>query len=182
MNTIRLVLKSSIAIVAILFYHQAVGQNNWPALTPEMKPGTRWWWMGSAVDKDNLQYNLEEYARTGIGSVEITPIYGVQGNDKNDIPYLSDKWMKMYSFTTQVNNRVGMRTDMNTGTGWPFGGPEVTIEDAASKLIIREFEVVGGTTFMEKMIASEKDQQQAVLQRVMAFNGKKTLNLTAFVS
>lgn len=182
MNTIRLVLKSSIAIVAILFYHQAVGQNNWPALTPEMKPGTRWWWMGSAVDKDNLQYNLEEYARTGIGSVEITPIYGVQGNDKNDIPYLSDKWMKMYSFTTQVNNRVGMRTDMNTGTGWPFGGPEVTIEDAASKLIIREFEVVGGTTFMEKMVASEKDQQQAVLQRVMAFNGKKTLNLTAFVS
>ena len=28
-----------------------------------------------------MLYNLEEYARTGMGAVEITPIYGVQGND-----------------------------------------------------------------------------------------------------
>lgn len=50
-----------------------------PTPTQEAKPGVRWWWMGSAVDKENLKWNLDEYAKTGIGAVEITPLYGVQG-------------------------------------------------------------------------------------------------------
>ena len=57
-----------------------------PVPAQEAKPGVRWWWMGSAVDKENLEWNLEQYAKVGIGAVEITPLYGVQGNDKNDIP------------------------------------------------------------------------------------------------
>ena len=52
-------------------------------MRPEARPATRWWWLGSAVDATNLTYNLEEYAKAGLGGVEITPIYGVQGNDKN---------------------------------------------------------------------------------------------------
>ena len=51
----------------------------WPDTPVEARPGARWWWLGSAVDEKNLTYNLEEYARTGMGAVEITPIYGVQG-------------------------------------------------------------------------------------------------------
>lgn len=69
-----------------------------PTPTQEAKPGVRWWWMGSAVDQENLKWNLDEYAKAGIGAVEITPLYGVQGNDKNDIPYLSPKWMDMLKF------------------------------------------------------------------------------------
>ena len=64
----------------------------WPTPSPEAKAGTRWWWLGSAVDKTNLQWNLSEYARAGIGAVEITPLYGVQGNDKNNIDFLSPRW------------------------------------------------------------------------------------------
>ena len=26
----------------------------WPEMSVEAKPGARWWWMGSAVDKANL--------------------------------------------------------------------------------------------------------------------------------
>ena len=111
------------------------------------KAGTRWWWLGSAVDTVNLAYNLQEYARAGIGSVEITPIYGVQKNDSSNIAFLSPKWMKMLSFTIAETKRLGMETDMNTGTGWPFGGPEVTVRDAASKLIIREYQVNGKSLF-----------------------------------
>ena len=50
----------------------------WPDTPVEARPGARWWWLGSAVDEKNLTYNLEEYARAGMGAVEITPIYGVQ--------------------------------------------------------------------------------------------------------
>ena len=158
------------------------GALSWPTITPEMKPGTRWWWMGSAVDEANLKYNLEEYARAGMGSVEITPIYGVQKNAANEIPFLSENWMNMLSYTQAINKQVGIQTDMNTGTGWPFGGPEVAIEDAASKLIVREFVVKGGESFSEIIIPKEKDQQKAKLLRVMAFNQKKVVNLTKLLT
>ena len=106
-----------------------------PTPTQEAKPGVRWWWMGSAVDQENLKWNLDEYAKAGIGAVEITPLYGVQGNDKNDIPYLSPKWMDMLQFVEKENKQVGIETDMATGTGWPFGGPWVPISEAACKAV-----------------------------------------------
>ena len=57
----------------------------WPTSTPECKPGARWWWMGSAVTESDLKWNMEQYAKTGIGPLEITPIYGVQNNEKNEL-------------------------------------------------------------------------------------------------
>ena len=106
-----------------------------PSPTPEAKPGIRWWWMGSAVDKENLGWNLDQYAKAGIGAVEITPLYGVQGNDKNDIPYLSPRWMEMLRFVEKKDKELGIETDMATGTGWPFGGPWVPLSEAACKAV-----------------------------------------------
>ncbi len=106
----------------------------WPVVKQEAKPGTRWWWLGSAVDSANLTYNLETYARAGIGAVEITPIYGVQGNEKNDIDFLSPRWMRMLGHVEAEGKRLGIEIDMNTGTGWPFGGPEVSVDEAATRV------------------------------------------------
>ena len=108
-----------------------VAAQQWPAVNPEAKAGARWWWLGSAVDKENLQWNMQEYARHGIGALEITPLYGVQGNDRNNIPYLSDKWMEMLRYTQEQGRQNGLEIDMATGTGWPFGGPWVPLEDSA---------------------------------------------------
>ena len=105
----------------------------WPTPLPEAKPGTRWWWLGSAVDKENLQWNLSEYARVGIGAVEITPLYGVQGNDANNIPFLSPQWMQALKDVEDIARPLGIQVDMNCGTGWPFGGPLVPLEEAACK-------------------------------------------------
>lgn len=91
--------------------------------------------MGSAVDKENLGWNLDQYAKAGIGAVEITPLYGVQGNDKNDIPYLSPRWMEMLRFVEKKDTELGIETDMATGTGWPFGGPWVPLSEAACKAV-----------------------------------------------
>lgn len=60
------------------------------------KPGARWWWLGSALNKADVTWNMEQYASHGIGALEITPLYGVQGNAANNIDYLSPKWMDMY--------------------------------------------------------------------------------------
>ena len=99
------------------------------------KAGTRWWWLGSAVDSVNLQWNLDQLHSHGIGTVEITPIYGVQGNDRNDLPFLSPQWMHAIRETEEMAARDSMQVDMNNGTGWPFGGPWITIDEAACKAV-----------------------------------------------
>ena len=71
-----------------------VYSQTWPTPRPEAKAGTRWWWLGSAVDRKGLEWNLTEYAKAGIGAVEITPLYGVQGNEKNELSFLTSPWMK----------------------------------------------------------------------------------------
>ena len=114
-----------------------------PLPTPEARPGLRWWWLGSAVDKPNLAWNMEQYARAGVGTVEITPIYGVQGNERNDIAYLSPKWMEMLRYTEDEGRRNNIEIDMATGTGWPFGGPWVPLSEAACKATFADTVVNG---------------------------------------
>ena len=119
----------------------------WPTPSPEAKAGTRWWWLGSAVDKTNLQWNLSEYARAGIGAVEITPLYGVQGNDKNNIDFLSPRWMQALKDVEDISKPLGIEVDMNCGTGWPFGGPQVSLEQAACKAIFKDSIVNGKNVY-----------------------------------
>ena len=127
--------KKTILLVLLATAATSIGAQPLPTPTREARPGLRWWWLGSAVDKQNLTWNLDQYAKAGAGAVEITPIYGVQGNDKNDIPYLSPKWMDMLRYTEAENNRLDIETDMATGTGWPFGGPWVPLREAACKAV-----------------------------------------------
>ena len=110
----------------------------WPEITRTMRPWTRWWWLGSAVDKGNITRLLEEYRRAGLGGVEITPIYGVQGQEARDIPFLAPRWMEMLRHTLAEAERLDLGVDMVTGTGWPFGGPDVTDEDAEDKLVLEK--------------------------------------------
>nr|WP_321335198.1 glycosyl hydrolase [uncultured Bacteroides sp.] len=156
---------------------------SWPEIKIDAKPAARWWWMGSAVDKSNLTKSIEAYAAAGMGTMEITPIYGVQGCDDREISFLSSPWMRMLKHTQDEATRHGMQIDMNTGTGWPFGGPEVAIEDAASKLLISEYKLSYGQRLKEKVtVADELQKPIAVLSRFMAFSDKgQCLDLTSKV-
>src|ERR1700712_1295331 len=106
----------------------------WPALTRENKPWTRWWWLGSAGDKPNLTRELEAMAAAGFGGVEITPIYGAKGYEDRFIPFLSPKYLEMLTHVGVEAKRLSLGVDMATGTGWPFGGPQVGTQDIELKL------------------------------------------------
>ena len=119
---------------------------DWAPILPESRPYTRWWWLGSAVNEEGLKYNLTEYAKAGIGGVEITPIYGVKGNDANNIEYLSPQWMKMLGTVEQISKELGLEANMATGTGWPFGGPNVPEHEAAAKLKVQDRQLLTDRT------------------------------------
>ncbi len=97
------------------------------------KPWTFWWWMGSTVTENDITWQLENFAKAGLGGVHIIPIYGVKGLEKQAIPYLSPRWMQILEHTVREGKRLGLGVDMTTGTGWPFGGPNVTPDMAAKK-------------------------------------------------
>lgn len=150
---------------------------DWYNITVENKPFVRWWWHGSAVDSVGLTYNLEEFDRQGLGGVEITPIYGVKDNEANDIDFLSDRWMDMLGHVTRESERLGLQVDMNNGTGWPFGGPNVGPEHSARKLVTRKWDVAPGETLSEALFPVEK-QPDATLQHIIAISGDRRLDIT----
>ena len=172
----------------------------WPASTLTTRAGSRWWWLGSAVEKQELSRNMRDYAAHGIRTLEITPIYGGKGNDANNIDFLSPQWMEMLRFVEQEGLRDSIQIDMNCGTGWPFGGPTVSVDEATCRVAVRVDTIVVDKkgdvchpirlteSTMRLMSTTEDDgpgtMQTARLERVMAYplSGKGTVtDLTAGV-
>jgi hypothetical protein len=122
---------------------------DWPALTSQARPWTRWWWHGSAVDPAGLTAELEALRGVGIGGVEITPIYGVIGRESRHVAFLSDQWMRLLGHAVGEARRLGLGVDMATGTGWPFGGPWVTDAESAREVAIKTWSVDGGARLAE---------------------------------
>ena len=123
----------------------------WPAITRETKPWTRWWWHGNAQTKEGITTEMEAYQKAGLGGLEITPIYGVRGYEDKFVDYLSPRWMELFLHTLKEAERLDLGIDMATGTGWPFGGPWVTDQDACKNLNYKVYEVKGGSSLNEKI-------------------------------
>ena len=99
---------------------------DWPAITRDAKPWTRWWWLGSAVDEPNLTREVAALDSAGFGGVEVTVIYGAKGAESAYIPYLTPGWVNVVKHAATEASRRGMGLDLPQGSGWRIGGPSVT--------------------------------------------------------
>ena len=174
--------RSFVIIIACAASILTAQAQQWPEVRQEAKAGARWWWLGSAVDKENLQWTMQEYANHGIGALEITPLYGVQGNQANNIPYLSDKWMEMLRQVQKNGQQMAIEVDMATGTGWPFGGPWVPLEESACKAIFVDKSFTGKSVEGLDISVSEKDAKYSRLNRVMAYWQGQPYDVTDYVT
>jgi len=140
----------------ILFSKSVFAQVTWPAITKQTKPWSRWWWEGSAVNQKDLTTLLQQYKAAGLGGMEITPIYGVRGYEDQFINYLSPKWVSMLSHTLQEGKRLDLGIDLANATGWPFGGPWVTEEDACKEMFFKTFELKTGESLSEAVVYKQE--------------------------
>ncbi|MBR1932596.1 MAG: glycosyl hydrolase family 2, partial [Prevotella sp.] len=175
-------MKKTLTTIVLATLALSAGAQSWPTPTTEAKAGARWWWLGSAVDKENLQWNIGEYAKHGIGALEITPLYGVQGNQANNIDFLSDKWFEMLRYTMEQGKRNGVEIDMATGTGWPFGGPWVPLKESACKAVFVEKSFTGNEVKDLDLSAPEKEAKNAFLDKVMLYADGQATDVTSYVS
>lgn len=130
-----------IILIALLFSSCRQQTSTWPKTSQESKPWTRWWWMGNAVDKKNITQELKEFADVGIGGVEITSIYGVKGEEKRFIEYLSPEFSETLKFTIEEANKLGLGVDIPPGSGWRCGGPFVPEEKGLWSLRIQKYKI-----------------------------------------
>ena len=88
--------------------------------------------MGSAVNAADLTRELARYRAAGMGGVHIIPIYGAKGYEGQYLEYLSPPWMAMLKHVVSEGARLDLFVDMTLGTGWCFGGPNVTPQEACA--------------------------------------------------
>ena len=134
-------------ILLIFVFNCFSQKNSWPTINHESKPWTRWWWMENAVDRENISRELKEMADAGIGGVEITPIYGVKGEEARFIEFLTPKFTEMLNFTIEEAKRLGMGVDLPPGSGWRCGGPFVPEEKGLWSLNMQKMLVKKGETW-----------------------------------
>ena len=130
---------------------QETGAVKWPEITQEMRPWTRWWWFGNVLTEKDITAALESYRKAGIGGVEITPVYGVRGEESKFIDFLSPEWMDKLVYTLAEAKRLGMGVDMANTSGWPFGGPWVDEDMACKSMLSKTFELQEGERLAERI-------------------------------
>ncbi|MBB4080984.1 hypothetical protein GGR28_003625 [Lewinella aquimaris] len=164
--SINLSLLLGVCLVVFTTCGRVVSQSQpvpeWPEVTSDNQIWTRWWWHGSSVTEAGITAELQSLSEAGFGGVELTPIFGVIGEEDSFVDYLSPRWMELLDHTLTEAKRLGMQVDMATGTGWPFGGPWIGRENAPKYLAHRSFEVSEGERLTEEVTY----MQEPIFRRV----------------
>lgn len=151
----------------ILFIQVLVfAQPKWRPITKETKPWTRWWWMGNAVNQKDLTTVMEQYQKAGLGGLEITPIYGVKGKETSFINLLSPQWTTMLGHTLHEAKRLDLGIDLANASGWPFGGPWVSQEDACKYIAYETYALSAGEQLLQPVRYIQKPIARAVNRKV----------------
>jgi hypothetical protein len=159
-----------LAILFITFSWSLCAQEKqkpqWPEITQQNKPWTRWWWQGSAVHPQNLSWMMEEYKKAGLGGLEITTIYGVKGHEKEFIDFLSPKWIRMLQHCLNEGERLDLGIDMAQASGWPFGGPWINNEHASKYVAHKSYALKAGEKLQENVIFNQDPMVRTVGEKI----------------
>ncbi|MEJ6980698.1 glycosyl hydrolase [Pedobacter sp. P351] len=156
----------TVTLIANSFTGFAQTAPKWPEITQQNKPWTRWWWEGSAVNEKDLSWIMGEYQKAGLGGLEITPIYGVKGYEKQFIDFLSPKWLGMLKHTLSEGKRLDLGIDMAQASGWPFGGPWVTDDDASKYIAYKNYSLKTGERLKEAVQFMQPAMVRTVGERI----------------
>jgi hypothetical protein len=101
-------------------------------------PMVRWWWFGVAVQKPELLLELQQMKADGFGGAELAFVYPQTLDDSSsgfrNLPFMSPDMLDAVRYAQTEGNRLGLRIDVTLCSGWPYGGPAITLKEAVSRL------------------------------------------------
>jgi hypothetical protein len=112
------------------------------------RPMMRWWWYGVASSPAQIRRDLGAMKAAGIGGAEIQSVYPLTLDSPREgtvnHPFLSDAFLGLVREAHVQARALGLRMDLTLGSGWPYGGPWVSIDDAAGQLRVERIAVPPG--------------------------------------
>lgn len=116
-------------------------------------PFTRWWWPGNDVEREELEREVQLFADNGFAGVEIQPLtMGINPNAPEE------RLDKVYSWDTpsfyehlktvmEQARAAGITVDLNAGSGWPVGGPQLKPGQSMLSLTYSDTILEGGRSY-----------------------------------
>lgn len=102
----------------------------------DARPLMRWWWFGPAVTTEEISREIAAMQAGGFGGFEVQPTYPLMPDSPRagvrNLPYLSPDFLRALRHAADTARARGMRIDVTLGSGWPFGGPHISADDAAA--------------------------------------------------
>lgn len=136
-NMKRQVLKSILLLMLLNAVPGWAQQQDLADFKETERPWLWWYWLGSAVDKEGIEWHLQQFKELGYGGASIAATYGVEGYETKYIPFMSSQWIEMLNYTAEKFKEAGMRIDASLTSAWPFGGPNVTSDMAAQYSVVK---------------------------------------------
>ncbi len=116
----------------------------------EARPMVRWWWFGPAVVKPEILRELQQMKADGIQGAELAFVYPEVLDDPakglKNLSFLSPEMLDDVNYAQTEGRKLGMRIDITLCTGWPYGGPHITLAEAVTRLRIAQVEVPAAAT------------------------------------
>ncbi|HTB62833.1 MAG TPA: glycosyl hydrolase [Opitutales bacterium] len=113
-------------------------QKSFVAPPDDARPMVRWWWFGPAVVKSELENEMNQMKEGGFGGFEVQPTYPLATDGQYpglvNLKFLSPEFFDMLNFTAAKAKDLDLRMDLTLGSGWPYGGPMLTREEAAQSI------------------------------------------------
>ncbi len=156
MKAIRAALISRAGAILALSATAVAGdlEQDWNNPPRDARLRAYWWWLNDCVDKAVITRDLEEMKAKGFGGALICDADGsaLDGNDRapHGPTFFSPEWRELYKHTLREAGRPGLEMSLNIQSGWNLGGPMVTADDAAKKLVWSETRVTGPAKITQK--------------------------------
>ncbi len=102
-----------------------------------------WWWLNGAASKEGITRDFEQMKQQGIRGALLFDA-GEAGSEAPRGPhFMSPEWRELYQHAVREADRCGIALGVNLCSGWNAGGPWVTAEHAAKKLVSAQTVVKG---------------------------------------
>ena len=101
----------------------------------EYRMRMHWFVFGPAWEPGECRRQLAHMAEQHIGGVLVFPTYPIALDDPargiKNLEFLSPEFLSVLRSVCESSRQLGLSVDIVLGTGWPYGGPSVSVEDGA---------------------------------------------------
>lgn len=140
------------------------------------RPMVRWWWFGPAVTKPEILRELQQMKADGVGGAELAFVYAEELDDPargiKNLSFLSPEMLDAVTYAKDEGRKLGLRIDVTLCSGWPYGGPNTPLSEAATRLVTREVVVPPNSTEVKAPALGEGES--IISASILSTNGENT--------